>query len=59
MTSHATLPWLLPRNDGRPAIREKDRGIRQTFTWPSITARCAISRWGSPPAAFAAGINWR
>jgi hypothetical protein len=54
MTSHATLPRLLPRNDGQPAIREKDRGIRQTSTWPSITARCAISRWGSPPAAFAA-----
>jgi hypothetical protein len=44
MTSHATLPRLLPRNDGRPAIREKDRGIRENFTWPSITARYAISR---------------
>ena len=46
MTSHATLPRLLRRNAatmaGRSAIREKDRGIWQTFTWPSITVRCAI-----------------
>jgi long-chain acyl-CoA synthetase len=37
MTDSATLPRLLQRNarelPDRPAIREKDRGIWQTFTW--------------------------
>ena len=37
MTEPRTLPSLLLRNAerfaGRPAIREKDRGIWQTFTW--------------------------
>ncbi|MEK7715334.1 MAG: AMP-binding protein, partial [candidate division NC10 bacterium] len=37
MTDLATLPRLVQRNarerPGRPAMREKDRGIWQTFTW--------------------------
>ena len=37
MSDHATLPWLLRRNaetlSGRPAIREKHRGIWQSVTW--------------------------
>jgi long-chain acyl-CoA synthetase len=37
MTNQTTLPRLLRRNAetmaGRPAIREKHRGIWQTFTW--------------------------
>jgi long-chain acyl-CoA synthetase len=37
MTNQTTLPRLLRRNAetmaGRPAIREKDRGIWQSFTW--------------------------
>ena len=37
MTAETTLPQLLRRNArsmaGRPAIREKDRGIWQTYTW--------------------------
>ena len=43
-----TLPQLLRRNAatmaGRPAIREKDRGIWQTFSWAALLERGARLR---------------
>jgi long-chain acyl-CoA synthetase len=43
MTTTATLPMLLTRNaqamPARPAIREKRRGIWQTYTWRQYDAR--------------------
>ena len=59
-----TLPQLLRRNaertPDRPALREKDRGIWQTYTWRALLRRgAAISRWGWRRTASAAATSCR
>src|SRR2546426_1340909 len=55
----ATLPRLLGKNArdlrGRPAIREKDRGIWQTWTWGQYHAEVRAFTLGLTALGFARG----
>ena len=63
MAIDMTLPQLLRRNaertPDRPALREKDRGIWQTYSWRRYFERCANSRWGWRRKASAAATSCR
>ena len=59
----ATLPRLLRRNAatmaGRPAMREKNRGIWQTYTWAEYEREVRDFASALPRMAFAAATSWR
>ena len=63
MESGITLPQLLLRNaertPDRPALREKDRGIWQTYNGGAIATRSGISRWGWRRTASGAATSCR
>lgn len=59
MISHATLPRLLPRNDGRPVIREKDPRHLADFYLAGYYREVRDFALVLAPAAFLAAINWR
>ena len=50
-----TLPRLLQHNarvrGGRPAMREKDRGIWQTHTWSAMAQRSLDVLWAVATAS--------
>ncbi|MGH7061363.1 MAG: AMP-binding protein, partial [Stellaceae bacterium] len=59
MTAETTLPQLLRRNAhsmaGRPAIREKSRGIWQTFTWAQYWDEVRLFALGLAAHGFGRG----
>ena len=59
MTAETTLPRLLRRNArsmaGRPAIREKNRGIWQTFTWAQYWDEVRLFALGLAAHGFCRG----
>src|SRR5262249_23888856 len=56
-----TLPRLLRRNAQtiaqHPAIREKDRGIWQTFTWADYHEQVRVFAWGLAARGFNRGVK--
>ena len=61
--SDDTFPKLFLRNakmrGGRPAMRQKDFGIWQTWTWAECSTRCAPSPRASPRSGSPAATRSR